>query len=345
MKNQTVFSSISQRVLYAYLFSFSDFKPIKNEGISETSQESLHTFMRRILEKVYEKPELLSLPLDTDWAYPINVCNNQFPEVDKIYQSVFKTLYEFYHFLYKSAFYGEVRNNAIIVNRELLKQHKASYKTIFLPLLNDLEIEVKNDKEKTTLFYDGKEEIFPAMKLLACQNTGEYEQYRTYPPMNYHHNLFLFAACSFDGNCNYLIDRLDQVYQLDSMCKNLEKECLNKGYHFTCKCGITGTDYFFSVILQKNVGGFLFSYNPRKEWKLSFGTLNGIGEKAMLEDFASLDEDMKEYFLHICKPCNNCLGCTKKGRNEVYTVKVTCLNSKLIKVLLKYHDLQDKYSK
>ena len=81
----------------------------------------------------------------------------------------------------------------------------------------------------------------------------------------------------------------------------------------------------------------------------------------MLEDFENLDYDLQKHFIQICGNCKYCNGCTKNGRNEIFTVKVNfegkeynlCPNfpqhswdtfdRDLIDVLFKYHNAQEVY--
>lgn len=363
MENIKTFNNISQRILFSYKFAYSVFTPIVSNIISIESQRQLHLLMQKILDELYVKPELLSLPIDEDRAYPQHICNNQIPELDKLYQTVFKTLYEFYRLLYMIALYGKIAENTITITKEQLKVQKSTYKPIFLPILNTVGIEVLADKISITLIHTNGKNIFLALKLLASENQREYEQYSTYTPMNFNHNLFSFAVCSFDGNFDYLLNRIDDMYEYNGLLMSLKSECLGNGYKYITRPSLTSTFFSFAIIIRKNVGGFIFEYNPRKEWKISFGTFNGIGEKAMLDNFDNLEEDMKEHFISICRPCNGCRGCTKGGKNKVFTVRIKyngnvselcpmfpnhcweTIDKALIDRLIRYHDLQEIYAK
>ncbi len=85
MENINTFDNISQRVLFAYKVAFSDFQPVESGEISVASQKQLHILMRELQNKLYSAPELLDLPTDEDRAFPSWACNNQLPELNKIY--------------------------------------------------------------------------------------------------------------------------------------------------------------------------------------------------------------------------------------------------------------------
>ena len=98
--NKTVFCTVSQRVLHNLIFTFSDFQLIESENVSNVDQKLLHERMLLLHEKLYIAPDLLNLPDYKDEAYQTWELNNQKPELNKVYQSVYKSLYGFYSFLY-----------------------------------------------------------------------------------------------------------------------------------------------------------------------------------------------------------------------------------------------------
>ncbi len=130
-----------------------------------------------------------------------------------------------------------------------------------------------------------------------------------------------FAACSFTGDFDFLLTRLDDVAGLDGLLLRIQNDCLAKGYEKTIRYGFGAAGFDFAITLHNQVGGFVFGYNPRKHWKFFFGSMNSIGVKAMLEDFDNLEESLRKYLIAVCKPCNGCLGCTKGGRNAILAVK------------------------
>ena len=157
--------------------------------------------------------------------------------------------------------------------------------------------------------------------------------------------------------------RVDALLGLNGVLPALRQTCESLGYVSNVRALLTRTDFSFNVELRRGVGGFLLVFSPRKAVKAGFGTLNGVGEKAMLEDFDNLPPDMKDYFLTICKPCNGCLECTKKGRNKPFTVCVShngrqyvlcplfprhlweAPDPQLVRRLMTYHELQERYAK
>ncbi len=355
------FNHISQRVIFAYLIAFSDFHPIESDKINEEAQRHLYELMGDLQKNLYSSPELLGLPMDEDRAYPWGVSSNQHPELNQIYMTIFKVLYDFYHYLYVTAVNGEMSENSIYIAKDLLKTQKASYKPVYQKILNSVGIEVAANKLSVTLSHAGVR-VFGALKLLGKNNEKEFDQYKNNPISNLHHNLFCFAACCFDGKLDYLLNHIDELYALNGLLPKLRQSCEQKGYTYDTEVKLGSTDFGMNIMMSTDIGGFRVVYNPRKEDKVRFGTQNGIGEKAMIEHFEDLPQEMQEHFIEICKRCSGCKYCTKGGKNKMFTVNVqfggekyhlcpmfpqhewASLDQALIDRLMVYHDLQRKYA-
>ncbi len=354
IKKRKEYDSIAQRVLYGFNFVYSDFESIDSDIVTEQEQGELHELMGRIIDKMYEKPNLIGLPDNPDEAYEWYMVSNQKPALSAIFLSIYKTLYEFYKFLYITALHGEINGESLSISNEVLKANKAGYKPIYNTLLNEVSIEAVKDKNEVSIHADKK--ILAALKLLAVRVPTNINKWTPY-------ELADFVRCSFTGNNDYLLARIDNVNRLNGLLMELKNKCLEKGYIQEINIHFTATDLSFTIYFKNEVGGFQIGYSSRKYWLFSFGTMNGIGEKAMLEDFDNLDDDMKQHFISICRPCSGCLVCTKSGKNKIFTVHVNhagkdyklcpsfpchgweTLDSGLMDILFKYHDLQIRYNR
>lgn len=350
-----VFCCISQRALYGHLLALADAPE------SNPSGAKLQRAMKDMWYSLYDDPGLLGLPAFGDESYPWDVVNNQYPELNEKYLGIFKTIYEFWKFLQAMALSGECRSGALFAGKEALKAHKAAYKPAFATLLGKGGFTAKKDKTGATLFHsDG--DVLPAMQQLAraCEErSAAYELAWTARA----HSMFDFMRCSYGGEWEYLLDRIDFEQSTGGQLRALWERCRAQGYSGAlstdcCPSSSSG----FSIELSRGVGGFLITYNPRKTRKFGFGTRNGIGEKKMLENFDALDADLQRHFIDICRPCNGCMGCTRGGRARPFTVKVNLdgkdyalcpqfpnhtwpeYTPQLIEMLFKYHDLQEKLS-
>lgn len=348
------FDSIAQRILYGLNFIYSDFAPIESEEVTVQSQRKLHTLMGQFVDKLYQDPSILSLPYYIDETFASGVAKNENPVLNEAYKSVFKEIFEFYKFLYIAALNGEINSNILFITVKELKDGKASFTQRYDKALFELGIKATKDKNGVTLNADN--DILKALKLLAnaVPMTG-----LTWAP----YALAYFARCSFSGNSDYLLERIDKIYDYNGLLIDLKNKCLEKGYKQEIQYHFGTSDLCFTIKFANKIGGFLIGYNPQQSYQFYFGTMNGIGEKAIIEDFDNLDNQMKEFFFKICRKCTGCLNCTLNRKIKPVAVNVNydgkdynlctyfpshlwqSIDEEHINILFKYHDLQEKYGK
>jgi hypothetical protein len=332
---------------------YSEFVPIESEKANEQGQQKLHRLMGQIIDKLYETPKLLNLADNADEAYDWYAINNTNPELDKVYKSIFKCFFDFYKFLYISFLWGETNDNYLSISNTVLKENKTSYKPQYKILLKEIGIDI--EKGGTEIIVIAENDIIQSFRLLAEKIPVNINPWTPYALIN-------FACCSFTGNFNFLLTRVDNVAGLNGLLLEIQNNCLENGYEKNIKCTFGATGFDFNITLRNRVGGFVFGYNPRKYWKFFFGSMNSIGVKAMLEDFENLDKELQKHLISVCKTCNGCLGCAKGGRNKIFAVKVKhdgkeynlcpdnysrhnweTINDDLAAVLFKYHAAQEIY--
>ena len=353
IKPITAFDTISQRIIYGLNFMYSEFVPIESEKADEQGQKKLHRLMGQMIDKLYETPKLLNLADNADEAYEWYAINNTNPGLDKAYKSIFKCLFDFYKFLYISFLLGETNDKYLSISNTVLKESKTSYKPQYKTLLKEIGINI--EKGRTEIIIIAENDIIQSFRLLAERIPVNINPWTPYAIIN-------FACCSFTGDFNFLLTRVDNVAGLNGLLLKIQNNCLENGYEQNIKCSFGASGFDFSVIFRNRVGGFVIGYNPRKYWQFFFGSLNSIGVKAMLEEFENLDNDLQKHLVGVCKTCNGCLGCTKGGRNKIFAVKVKyggkeynlcpdnysrhnweTLNHDLAAVLFKYHAAQEIY--
>ena len=337
IKSEITFDTVACRIVY---------------GLKLICPDNALPVFRQLIDKLYEQPALLGLSEHVDEAWEWHMVNNTNPELDKVYQSVYKTLYEFYKFLYFSALHGEISGDYLQISIAKLKEYKSAFKPQYQALLSEVGIEAAKDKTDVTVTADN--ELLKSLNLLAQRVPTNVNKWTPFVLAN-------FVCCSFDGDFSYLIERTDALCGLDGLLFELRDRCLAEGYEQEFGVGVSSTSIDYNIIFKNKIGGFGIGYRSRKYQQFFFGTINGIGEKAMLEDFENLDGDLKEHFIGICRTCNSCMGCTKSGKNKAFTVCVTyggkeyslcpqfprhgwdTLDRELIDVLFKYHVAQEKY--
>ncbi len=74
------------------------------------------------------------------------------------------------------------------------------------------------------------------------------------------------------------------------LLEELRQRCLAQGCTESFYPDYGPTNCAVRIELRKGIGGFCLVYNSRKTQRFAAGTLNGMGEKRMLERFADLGE-------------------------------------------------------
>ncbi len=308
-KKPQQFQTVAHRVLWGYRFPFSDFAPIESEKASYDAQKAVHTALEQILSALETDPSLLELPTDADRAYEWYVCNNRIPELNEIYLKCCKKLSDFYYFLFYAANRGQRSANQLVVSKAALKEEKTGYKPAYATLLAKANIGCRTTKVDVILTSD-VDGLFEAFHLLADKTRKN--------PVGY------FARGVFGSSNDYLLQRLDDLFDYQGLLLQTVQRFKDKGYTTSWEINYQGTYNPFQFRCESAVKdvGFKIDYNCRKKWIFCFGTLSGIGEKSMLENFEHLPQIVQQHMIDICRPCNGCMGCTKGGKNKPFTVTV-----------------------
>ncbi|MDR1692156.1 MAG: hypothetical protein LBR72_02250, partial [Oscillospiraceae bacterium] len=157
VKKITEYESVSRRVAYGLGMMFPESPP--------AGYKKLHGLLALLIDRLYETPALLNLTDSKDETYESWQLNNMKPELDKIYQSVCKSIYEFYKFLYIASLHGEINGKTLTVNGTLLKECKAVYKPFYKDILTEIGLEV--DKEKTEIRISAEPDVLQSLQTLA----------------------------------------------------------------------------------------------------------------------------------------------------------------------------------
>lgn len=312
MKLQKSFNLLHQRIFYNYLLCLSPFKPVKSDLADEQAQEQLHRFCGVVLCSAFENPELLGLKAQPDDCFELYVCNNRKPELSKSFRRYGELTESFYRFLCYAALNGTISGSTLTVALDKQQMKAAKEALAFLPYLG---FGVVKDSLSVTLTASKYPRIFPAMRLLASVNapggeiTGK--------------TLFSFAMCVFSGDIDYLIPMIERKMDLESgFFAPYFERMLGMGYRFERDWGWGAEGPYFSFQFNNGVSGVHICFQIHKKHQIYFQLGSQIGVKAICEDFDSQPAHIQDYLLDRLSDCNNCLGCTKGGRNAKFAVEV-----------------------
>ncbi|MDF2543782.1 MAG: hypothetical protein K0S47_3500 [Herbinix sp.] len=318
MERRKEFDHVAQRVVHVLLVSFSDFTPFESNRATENSQKEFHGILKSILENLYEASDL-DLPMVTDEAYEWWQCNNTKAELNKIYQTIFKNISDYYRLIYLAGLKGEISNETLTIDLDSLKDHKTKPKVCHLNVLKKVGIESELSGKKLVLTYPANSEILSAWKLLSevCDDFLRSENHNRYDV-----SLFHFACGMYCNDERYWLRNIEKICGLEEgLLFAAEEKYLQKGYVKSVAGTMNNNEITLRYSFMNDISGFSISYQPRKAEQVFFSVQNTVGMKAMLEDFKQLPESIQTYFVNACRRCNDCMGCTKGGKSKAFTVR------------------------
>lgn len=164
-----------------------------------------------------------------------------------------------------------------------------------------------------------------------------------------------------NDNGTYFLERIRTLLGLDEgFFDYVNEKYQAKGYSVQFFINEYSTNY----ILTKDVGGLSIAYFTL--WPtVRFFNNTCIGVKAALEHADELESRIVHQLVKFCKPCNNCMVCTKGGKNKQFTVTVhnegkeynicpefvqmewynSDISREKIDFLLEFNELQERFGK
>lgn len=313
MKLRKSFDTLPQRIFYNYLICLSPFRPIKSNEADEQSQAQMHALCSHILNSLYKQPELMNIKAGPDDCFELYVSNNRKPELSLSFRKSGEQMGNLYRFLCFAAINGKIGSATLSVTLDK-KQFKAAREALnFLPHLG---FAVEKDGLVITLTALKYPLVFPAMRLLANNNAPDGQITDE--------TLFSFAMGIFDGSMDYLIDMIEREMELEpGFFAPYFDQMLQRGYLAERNYGWCAEGPTFGFRFSNGVSGVNLCYDMRKIHQLHFSLGSQIGVKAICEDFDNQPEHIKYYMTDRLTDCNNCMGCTKGGKNMKSYVEVT----------------------
>jgi len=311
---RTEFSNISQRFIYKLMFNFSDFMPNEHSDVSAEAQRKFHNLLSEIITILYNKPEILNLPLSKDQASPGEA--NKHPEWKKDIIKLEDEITIFFAFIHQSGKTGVLEGNTLTISTARFKE--VSIKGVckkgfvvrdrYIDLMNAVGFICVKTKDEIIIKHDDSE-LFTAWLLLAQSTAGTYK----------------FAYGLFVDDTKYWLRRIEKHSGLPSgFFDEYEKIAIAKGLRVSKRVGEKGN---MGYGYNGNVGGFRVSYDPISTNKICFSSANGIGFKAIAERFDELDNDVKEMIIVVSKQCTYCDRCGTSGAKRKPNVKPFTVNT------------------
>lgn len=306
------FDSLAQRILYRYAFSFADFVPIESKTVSVEAQHNFYDFCGSIVRGIAENPSVLGLSTEhpDEWLGAHEVMSMR-PELYKVRNTCQKTFNDLFNLLLNAGNLGEVRGRQLILRLSDAPKVTAKMLTLFRKFLEHYGLFTEKDSDSLYFSFPDFPETLSAWQLLAAK-CGEY------PRPQYQAVRFALWVHHDDGS--YFLERIRTLLNLDEgFFEYITDKYLEKGY--TPRFVIN--EYSTSCSFTKDISGLSITYATL--WPtVRFVNESSIGIKAALEHTGELDDGIKIQLIQFCKSCNDCMICTKGGKNSQFTVNMRC---------------------
>ena len=284
--------------MYRFEFCFADFQMIASDDVTVKTQRKLHELLAAVVHGIYENPLLIGLDtgIADEYLHPHETLNAR-PVFYKNVKKIWGTALEFFDSLLQFGLRGKFSSNHLTVDSLKLKR-------IYAECLEHFEFVVEGKSRAWSLAYPECPEILGALKLLSAACGPDVLRFSHYVP---------------DGDYWYMAKRIEALLMLeDGFFDSVVRKYSEKGYGKTCK-----EDFFrMCLMCRKNVGGLSIEFTTTMGPTVRFVNCTCIGIKAALEHAHEIDDTTKRQLVKFCKLCNNCMGCTKGGKNKPFTVAV-----------------------
>ena len=179
----TDFDNVSQRLVYNYIATQPDFRPIPSEVASEAAQRQFYDLIGGIYAALYHDPTLIGMTADPDET-------EDRPNPDRVYQDEKKKYLEarklrrenenkiegLFDSLHRLGELGSVRDGMLVVEKDALGLIKRAYNTL-VKNLTALGLSCADAGGTLSLSSPGYPEMCDAWKLLATLGAAEADAY------------------------------------------------------------------------------------------------------------------------------------------------------------------------
>ena len=347
------FESTAQRVLYRYLFSFADFSPIESAA-GVDAQKAFYAICKPIVQSVAGKPEWLGLPtaLPDQWLGAHETLN-MYPELYKVRSDCQKTFVDLACFLFCAGQMGHCEDERLVVKKTDLPKTNAKRLGMYKELFGHSGILMTDGGDVLLFQIPSSPDALSAWKVRAalCAEKKAHPREQAL--------LFMLWIYEHDDSC--FLERIRVLLGLEEdFFHKVAKAYRQKGYDVAFKID----EYKTSVTYSKNISGLSIEFATL--WPtVRFVNRSCIGIKAILENAAECDGEFVRQLVQFCRPCTDCMGCTKGGKNRQFTVGIqidhnehrVCpefvqmewyngdISMDKIEFLLALNELQEKYGK
>jgi hypothetical protein len=364
----TDFDNVSQRLVYNYIATQPDFRPIPSEVASETAQRQLYDFIAGIYTALYHDPTLIGMTTEPDETedrpYPDRVYkdeNRKHLEARKLRRKNENRIEGLFDSLQRLGELGTVRDGALVVEQDALGLKKRAYGTL-VKNLTAVGLCCADTGATLSLSSAAYPEICDAWKLLATLAAAESDAYDTrwrqevgdetdpkkWQILNHLRYLGqiknrIFKRAMFDPAYDYAADVMSKLSDDPQAYRQFVDMLLAQGFQQTSDwdSGLDVTNFIDLVFTRSYAGRegepFRLQFRTRFESRYYRQILYSFVEdketfKQLLGRLGDLPEPLQDLMYNFTGECQACGFCNQTNRKLPFNSISAIYRGKLVKM-------------
>ncbi len=309
------FENLGKRMIYSYLATYPEFKPVANCGASELSQRQMYDFLYETIEIIYNDLSLINVTDEPDECFEWWQLNKEKPDLILKMQKIEKNLIDFFDYFMKIGLLGEAADNTLIISKADIRiQGKTKEKLLRFGLICD------ESKESYIISHCKYDELFPAWKLHCSVPKDKIIRSRIM--MNFIHG-------KFGGKQYTAVEMFGKICNQEQIAE-LESYFLKKGY--------TAVNNEMNVMYEKEYpkkqeAHMHIYYDWRRKNQMVF-YFKVPQFSTLVKSYENMDDELKALVFERTKTCDGCGYCTqtdKTGKRPCLALPLTFNNETLLK--------------
>ena len=303
------FTSTAHRVLHRYIFSFADFLPIESDTVSADAQQVFYEFCKSIVQNIADTPTRLGLSVDLpDQWLGAHDTMNMYPDIYKVRNDCQKAFVDMAHFLFCAGQFGVCKNSQLTVTKTDLPKMNGKQLGLYRELFSNHGLMMTAHTDALSFEFPSNPHALSAWKLYSEISANEQTRPRD--------RALGFILWMNGNDGSYFLERIRSLLDLEECFFQRAAEAYRaKGYDAAFRID----EYRTIIAYSKAVSGLSIEFSTL--WPtVRFVNESSIGIKATLEHADGLEDEMLGQLIRFCKPCNDCMGCTKGEKNRQFTV-------------------------
>ena len=344
------FDNVSQRLVYNYIATQPDFRPVPSGVASETAQRQFYDFVCGIYITLYHDPTLLGMTTDPDETedrpYPDRVYKDEqrkHLEARKLRRKNEDKIEGLFDNMQRLGELGAVRDGALVVEKEALGLNKRALTTL-VKQLTALGLQCADDDRILCLRSDAYPEMWDAWKLLATLGAAESEAcdarwrqemddradlpgWQLFSHQRYQGQIKnrIFKRALFDPAYDYAPNLIGELSEDPQTYRQFADTLVAQGFEQSTDWG-SGTDVtnFITVAFTKTYAGpegeplrlqFMTQFESRYHRQLLYTFVEDkVAVKTLLRQLEALPEPLQDLVYGFTGECRACGFCNQTNR-------------------------------